>query len=120
MSPRRCCSWPSTDRPRRPDAPSPWTGARRTPSRGSPMIGVGAQIGFHPPAEQFQLVRAVEDLGYDSVWCGDHISFHGQYYEALTLLAGYAAVTTRIKLGTGVYLLALRPAALAAKQTATV
>jgi probable F420-dependent oxidoreductase len=84
------------------------------------MIGVGVQLGFHPPAEQLEMARAIEALGYDSLWCGDHISFHGQYYEALTLLAAYAAVTTRVKLGTGVYLLALRPAALAAKQTATV
>lgn len=84
------------------------------------MIGVGVQLSFHPPAEQFELARASEALGYDSLWCGDHISFHGQYYEALTLLAAYAAVTTRIKLGTGVYLLALRPPAVAAKQAATV
>jgi probable F420-dependent oxidoreductase len=84
------------------------------------MIGVGVQVGFHPPDEQLDLARAIEGLGYDSLWCGDHISFHGQYYEALTLLAAYAAVTTRIKLGTGVYLLALRPPALAAKQAATV
>jgi probable F420-dependent oxidoreductase len=84
------------------------------------MIGVGVQVGFHPPAEQLEMARAIEALGYDSLWCGDHISFHGQYYEALTLLAAYAAVTTRVKLGTGVYLLALRPAALAAKQTATI
>jgi probable F420-dependent oxidoreductase len=84
------------------------------------MMGVGVQIGFHPPAEQFELARAIEALGYDSLWCGDHLSFHGQYYEALTLLAACATVTTKIKLGTGVYLLALRPPALVAKQTATV
>lgn len=84
------------------------------------MIGVGVQLGFHPPQEQLDLARASEALGYDALWCGDHLSFHGQYYEALTLLAAYAAVTTRIKLGTGVYLLALRPPAVAAKQAATV
>jgi probable F420-dependent oxidoreductase len=84
------------------------------------VIGVGVQVGFHPPVEQLELASTIEGLGYDSLWCGDHISFHNQYYEALTLLMAYAAVTTRIKLGTGVYLLALRPPALAAKQTATV
>jgi probable F420-dependent oxidoreductase len=84
------------------------------------VIGVGVQVGFHPPAQQLELARSIEALGYDSLWCGDHLSFHGQYYEALTLLGAYAAVTARIKLGTGVYLLALRPPALAAKQAATV
>jgi len=84
------------------------------------MIGVGIQLAFHPPREQLELARISEALGYDALWCGDHLSFHGQYYEALTLLAAYAAVTTRIKLGTGVYLLALRSPAVAAKQAATV
>jgi probable F420-dependent oxidoreductase len=84
------------------------------------VIGVGVQIGFHPPREQLELARTIEALGYDSLWCGDHISFHNRYYEALTLLMAYATVTTRVKLGTGVYLLALRPPALAAKQSATV
>ncbi len=61
----------------------------------------------------------MERAGFDSVWTGDHVSFHNPLYESLTLLASYASITTRIKLGTGVYLLALRPPAIAAKITAT-
>jgi probable F420-dependent oxidoreductase len=79
----------------------------------------GAFLSLHPPEEQWDLVRRVEALGFDSVWCGDHISFNLPLYESLTLLASYAAITTRLRLGTAVYLLALRPPAVAAKVTAT-
>ena len=79
----------------------------------------GASLSLKPPAEQFELVRRVEALGFDSVWTGDHVSFHGPIHESLTLLATYVPITSRIRLGTAVYLLALRPAAIAAKATAT-
>ncbi len=79
----------------------------------------GAFLSMHPPKEQFALVRRLEALGFDSVWCGDHLSFHMPLYESLTLLASYASITERIKLGSAVYLLALRPPAVAAKVTAT-
>src|SRR6266481_4024692 len=84
------------------------------------MIGFGAQLSLHPPGEQFELVRRLEAIGYDSVWTGDHMSFHNPLYESLTLLASYAPITKRIKLGVAVYLLALRAPAVAAKAAATV
>ena len=40
-------------------------------------------------------------------------------YESLTLLASYIGITSRVKLGAGVYLLALRQPAIAAKITST-
>ncbi len=83
------------------------------------MTGFGAQLSMHPPEEQLALVQRVEQLGFDSVWTGDHVSFHNPLYESLTLLASYAPITRRIKLGTAVYLLALRSPAVAAKITAT-
>jgi len=79
----------------------------------------GAFFSGHPAKEQFELVRRVEALGFDSVWCGDHLSFNLPLYESLTLLASYASITERIRLGTAVYLLALRPPAVAAKATST-
>jgi probable F420-dependent oxidoreductase len=79
----------------------------------------GASLSLKPPAEQFELVRRVEALGFDSVWTGDHVSFHGAIHESLTLLATYVPITSRIRLGTAVYLLALRSAAIAAKASAT-
>jgi len=79
----------------------------------------GVQLSIKPPAEQFELVRRVEALGFESVWTGDHVSFHNPMYEALTLLATYIPITSRIRLGTAVYLLALRTPAIAAKITST-
>src|SRR2546430_12342332 len=83
------------------------------------MSGFGVHLSMHPPEEQFALVRRIEELGFDSVWTGDHVSFHAPLYESLTLLAAYAPITRRLKLGVAVYLLALRSAAVAAKVTAT-
>ena len=79
----------------------------------------GTSLSLKPPAAQFELVQRVEALGFESVWTGDHVSFHNPLYESLTLLATYAAITSRVRLGTAVYLLALRPAAIAAKITST-
>jgi probable F420-dependent oxidoreductase len=79
----------------------------------------GVQLSLKPPQEQFDLVRRIEALGFDSVWTGDHVSFHNPMYESLTLLATYVPITSRLRLGTAVYLLALRPPAIAAKITST-
>ena len=84
-----------------------------------PPIRFGAFLLPHPPQEQFAIVRRVEALGFDSVWTGDHVSFHNPLYESLTLLASYTGITSRVKLGVGVYLLALRQPAVAAKITST-
>ena len=83
------------------------------------MTSFGIQLSLHAPEAQWALVRRVEELGFDSVWTGDHVSFHNPLYESLTLLAAYAPITRRIKLGVAVYLLALRSPAVAAKITAT-
>ena len=87
-----------------------------------PSIHFGASPStptLRPPQEQFRLVRRLEEWGFESIWSGDHISFHNPIFESLTLLASYAGITSRIKLGTGVYLLALRSPAVAAKMSAT-
>ena len=84
-----------------------------------PPIRFGAFLSLHPPQEQFAIARRVDALGFDSLWTGDHISFHTPLYESLTLLASYAGITSRVKLGAGVYLLALRQPTVAAKITST-
>ena len=84
-----------------------------------PQIRFGAFLSPHPPDEQFALARRCEELGLDSLWTGDHVSFHNPLYESLTLLASYASITSRIKLGSGVYLLALRRPTVVAKITST-
>jgi probable F420-dependent oxidoreductase len=84
-----------------------------------PPIRFGAFLTMHPPGEQFAIARRVDELGFDSIWTGDHVSFHHPLYESLTLLASYIGVTSRVKLGVGVYLLALRQPTVAAKITST-
>jgi probable F420-dependent oxidoreductase len=81
--------------------------------------------------------RMADELGYDSIWCNDHLALpraggdgaaepayaaaygeqRGQgIYEPLIVLAYLAAVTRRVMLGTSVYLLPLRTPLLAARQ----
>jgi alkanesulfonate monooxygenase SsuD/methylene tetrahydromethanopterin reductase-like flavin-dependent oxidoreductase (luciferase family) len=54
-----------------------------------------------------RLATMAEDLGYDSVWIGDSLTARPRH-EPLTLLAGIAGATSRVKLGTAVLLPALR------------
>jgi probable F420-dependent oxidoreductase len=81
--------------------------------------------------------RMADELGFDSIWCNDHLAIPGaredggaqpayaaaygeqrgqNIYEPLIVLAYLAAVTRRVVLGTSVYLLPLRNPVLAAKQ----
>src|SRR5574341_696805 len=84
-----------------------------------PPIRFGASLLPHPPQEQFAIARRVDALSFGSLCTGDHVSFHNPRYESLTLLAAYAGITKRVRLGVGVYLLALRPPAAAAQITST-
>ena len=67
-----------------------------------------------------ETAKRVEALGFDSIWVGDHVSFHVPILESLTLLSFVAAATERVRIGTGVYLLPLRHPTTTAKVTATV
>jgi probable F420-dependent oxidoreductase len=83
------------------------------------------------------VARMADELGFDSVWCNDHLAIpaasgdgaaepayaaaygeqRGQrIYEPFIVLAYLAAVTRRVLLGTSVYLLPLRNPLLAARQ----
>jgi len=78
------------------------------------------QFGVNLFPHQWQDVVRIEELGYDSAWTSEHIFFYFPTFDALTSLAAMAARTSRIGLGTAVLLLPLRPAALAAKEIASV
>jgi probable F420-dependent oxidoreductase len=72
--------------------------------------------------------QLAERLGFDSLWCNDHIMMpsntpatptYGRLFEVFVTLAALSTVTQRVKLGTGVLVLPLRDPVLVAKQAAT-
>lgn len=76
--------------------------------------------------ELFAMARAAEDVGFDSLWLGDHLLYdlpggvvRGPW-EVWTSLAALAAVTTRVELGPLVASTAFHAPAMLAKQAATV
>jgi probable F420-dependent oxidoreductase len=66
-----------------------------------------------------ELVELVDACGYDSLWCGDHISFPMAILDPFLQLAQAALVSGRLTFGTSVYLLPLRHPVPVAKQVAT-
>ena len=69
--------------------------------------------------ELADLVKLVDDSGYDSLWAGDHISFPVAILDPLLQLAQAAVVSRRLTLGTSVLLLPLRHPTPVAKQVIT-
>src|SRR4030067_1268268 len=78
------------------------------------------QFGVNLFPHQWRDAARIEALGYDSVWTSEHIFFYFPTFDALTALAAAAALTSRIRLGTAVLLLPLRPAALPAHEITSV
>jgi probable F420-dependent oxidoreductase len=66
-----------------------------------------------------ELAQAAEELGYDSIWAGDHISYRNPLLDVVVALATFAAVTERITLGAGIVLLPLRHPSVVAKEFAS-
>ncbi len=76
--------------------------------------------------ELLDMTRAIEDLGFDSVWVGEHLLYRWTDrpprgpWEAWTSLAAIAASTTRIELGPLVACTNFHNPALLAKQAVTI
>jgi probable F420-dependent oxidoreductase len=81
---------------------------------------------FVPWPEYLDMARRAEEIGYDSIWVGDHLIYdlpdgttRGPY-EAWTTLAAIAAVTKRVEIGPLVASTSFHAPAMLAKQAATV
>lgn len=59
--------------------------------------------------------QEAESLGFSHIWAADHISWNTGILSPIEVLSFAAAVTSKVRLGTGVYLLPLRHPVVAAK-----
>lgn len=79
-----------------------------------------------PWSEYLAMTRTAEEVGFDSVWVGDHLLYRGDGreergpWDAWTLLAALAAVTERIRLGPLVACTAFSSPGLLARKAAAV
>jgi F420-dependent oxidoreductase-like protein len=80
---------------------------------------LGVSVGYWgfglTAADQLEVTRTAEELGYDSVWTAEA---YGS--DAATVLAWLAAGTSRIKLGAGIFQIPARSAAMTAMTAATI
>ena len=75
--------------------------------------------------EYVAMAQAAEEVGFDSVWLGDHLLYRDEQdtrgpWDAWSLLAGLATVTARVQLGPLVACTAFAPPALLARKAAAV
>ena len=85
-------------------------------------LNVGIRIPAVHPTDLAALrafVMHVEELGFHSIWVGDHVLYPTDVPEPLELLSWVAALTSRVRLGTAVMLGAYRQPVLLAKAAAT-
>lgn len=76
-------------------------------------------------SELAAMSRLIEQLGFDSIWVGEHLLYEADGrrtgpWEAWSVLAGVAAITERVAIGPLVAALPFHNPALLAKQAATV
>ena len=77
------------------------------------------QFGVSIRGTEVDHVTTIEALGFDSVWTGEHMLFHGPVTDGLITLAACAGMTSRIKIGSAINLLPLRPPVVVAKAVST-
>jgi probable F420-dependent oxidoreductase len=77
------------------------------------------QVGVSIRGTDIDHVAAIEALGFDAVWTGEHMLFHGPVTDGLITLAAFAGKTSRLKIGSAINLLPLRPPVVVAKAVST-
>jgi probable F420-dependent oxidoreductase len=93
-------------------------------------VSVGVQL---PEVERdvrwpeiVSMARAAEDVGFDSIWLGDHLLYRGNGrpergpWDAWTTLAALAASTERVRLGPLVACAAFHPPGILARMAASI
>jgi probable F420-dependent oxidoreductase len=91
----------------------------------------GVRIGIQLPEverevrwpEYLAMAKAAEEVGFDSIWLGDHLLYDDPErapWEAWTLLSALAAVTERVTLGPLVACAGFHPPGLLAKMASTI
>src|SRR5579871_241595 len=88
-------------------------------AKGTLQMKLGVHVGYWGlgmgPQEQLEVVKEAERLGYDSVWAAEA---YGS--DAATVLAWLAANTTTIRLGSAIFQMPGRSAAMTAMTAATI
>jgi len=114
----------------------------------TPPVKIGLNIVWPKPELVLDYARLAEDLGFESVWSGEHVSLaqsddwwrlfpgvealgdkgsadmvpfspESPFLDPMIILAQVAAVTKRVRLGIGIYMLALRDPILVGRTIAT-
>jgi alkanesulfonate monooxygenase SsuD/methylene tetrahydromethanopterin reductase-like flavin-dependent oxidoreductase (luciferase family) len=76
--------------------------------------------------EYLAMARAAEEVGFDSIWVGDHLFYVGEGgdergpWDAFTILAALAVATERVTFGPLVACLAFHPPGMIARMTAAI
>jgi probable F420-dependent oxidoreductase len=82
-------------------------------------LQVGFITGVGNRADAREVATRATELGYDSIWTGDHVAFTIPILDPLLQLAVLATYAEDVTIGTAVYLLPLRHPVLVAKQVTT-
>ncbi|HET7092983.1 MAG TPA: LLM class flavin-dependent oxidoreductase [Thermomicrobiales bacterium] len=109
-----------------PETAGRWPASRRPMGLGLMVpIGEGSAFGGAPRfADMAAMARLAEAVGFDAVWFADHLAMQSAdepeprgIWECWTMMAGVAAVTERIQIGSLVACAGFRNAGVIAKMT---
>lgn len=73
-----------------------------------------------PFRDMFELAQVAEEAGFDTVTIGQHHFRQGDPSDPLTVMAAVAARTSRIRVGTGIFILPMHDPLRVAEQVATI